>query len=409
MSPELIEDALGILHDIEMVGCVEGDPDGTDVGIAEAGGKVCHRVLRCRRVGEGLPGQPEDVRLGGISNPAAMLLTQGTQLNNIGRYDAAVSVLSKAIVAAPQAVEPHCEMAYALLKLRRGQQALKEAEVAVSLDPQYERPHRLRSIILIQLDRPQDALVAAETAVRLAPQLPSALYTLGNAQLKVKRVADAERTAENLVRIAPDWDLSHLLRGQVAIKRKQWEWAEASNRRALQIDPTNSIALNNLGVALQGQRRSKEALEIYQQAAQLDPNDEVARANIVRMVRPVSSLGLVWDFVRMALVPWAIPIVLVQMIVRYTRSAQRRAQLRPGAQIYYDREWAGARWHLARVLVAALVFIIGYVALAIAQARGWTFVATGIPVLLLLLLCIGIAFSSFIQRLPAEIGRRWKK
>jgi hypothetical protein len=30
-------------------------------------------------------------------------------------------------------------------------------------------------------------------------------------------------------------------------------------------------------------------------------------------------------------------------------------------------------------------------------------------VLLLLLLCIGIAFSSFIQRLPAELGRRWKK
>jgi tetratricopeptide (TPR) repeat protein len=344
-----------------------------------------------------------------VSNPAAMLLTQGTQLNNIGRYDAALSVLSKAIVATPQAVEPHCEMAYSLLKLRRDQEALREAEVAASLDPQYERPHRLRSIILNQLGRSNDALVAAETAVRLAPELPSGLYTLGSAQLRVKRVADAERTAENLLRIAPDWALSHLLRGQVALKRKQWKTAEDANRRALQIDPTNNTALNNLGVALQGQRRWKEALEIYQQAAQLDPNDDVAKANIVRMVRPVSGLGLVWDFVRMVLVPWAIPIVLIQLMIRFIRSARRRAQLRPGARIYYDREWAGARWHLPRVFLAALVFILGYAALAIAQLRGWTFVGTGIPTVVLLVICIGIAFSAVLQRLPAEIGRRWKR
>jgi hypothetical protein len=135
----------------------------------------------------------------------------------------------------------------------------------------------------------------------------------------------------------------------------------------------------------------------------------VAKANIVRMVRPVSGLGLVWDFVRMALVPWAIPIVLIQMTIRFVRSARRRAQLRPGARIYYDREWAGSRRHLPRVFLAAVVLILGYAALAIVQLRGWTFVATGIPVLLLLLLCIGIAFSAVLRRLPAEIGRRLKR
>lgn len=111
----------------------------------------------------------------------------------------------------------------------------------------------------------------------------------------------------------------------------------------------------------------------------------------------------------MALAPWAIPIVLIQLLIRFTRSARRRAQLRPGAQIHYDREWAGSRWHLARVVLAALVFVFGYAALAIVQTRGWTFVSTGIPVLLLLLLYIGIAFSAFRMRLPAEIGRRLKR
>jgi len=36
-----------------------------------------------------------------------MLLSQGTQLNTIGRYDAAVPLLSKAIAARPEAAAPH--------------------------------------------------------------------------------------------------------------------------------------------------------------------------------------------------------------------------------------------------------------------------------------------------------------
>jgi len=343
-----------------------------------------------------------------MSEPWRTLLAQGTQLNNIGRPTEAVPLLSKAIAASPQAVEPHCELAYALLNLRRPDDALKEAEVAASLDPQYERPHRLRSIILDRLGRPKDSLVAAEAAVRLAPALPSALYTLGSAQLRVKRTNDAEATAQNLLRIAPDWALSHILRGQVAIRRKQWTGAEEANRRALQIEPTNHIALNNLGVALQGQGRTKEALEIYQSAARLDPDDPLPKANMVRMVQPITGAGVAWNIFRVVIAPWAIPIVLIQMAIQHRRSQQRRAQLRPGARMYYDREWSGNLLHLPRLLAAAFVFVVGYLAIAVAQARGWAYVGTGIPVLVLFLFCLVIVISSTLQRLPAAIRRRWR-
>ena len=93
-----------------------------------------------------------------------MLLSQGTQLNTIGRYDAAVPLLSKAIAAQPEAAEPHCELAFALLHLGRANDALKEVGVAASLDPQYERPHRLRSIILNELSLHKESVAAAETA-----------------------------------------------------------------------------------------------------------------------------------------------------------------------------------------------------------------------------------------------------
>lgn len=343
-----------------------------------------------------------------MSEPWRMLLAQGRQLNNIGRPNDAVPLLSKAIAASPQAVEPHCELAYALMNSGRPVDALKEAEVAASLDPHYERSHRLRSIILDQLGRPKDSLVAAEAAVRLAPALPSALYTLGSAQLSVKRTNDAEATAQNLLRIAPDWALSHLLDGQVAIRQKQWTRAEEANRRALQIEPTNHMALNNLGVAFQGQGRTKEALETYQSAARLDPDDPLPKANMVRMVQPITGVGLAWNVFRVVVAPWTIPIVLIQMAIQYRRSAQRRAQLRPGARMYFDREWSGTLLHVPRLLAAAGVFVVGYLAIAVAQARGWTFVGTGIPVRVLFLFCLLIAISSTLQRLPAAIGRRWR-
>jgi hypothetical protein len=76
--------------------------------------------------------------------------------------------------------------------------------------------------------------------------------------------------------------------------------------------------------------------------------------------------------------------------------------------MYYDRAWAGNRFHLPRLLIALFVFILGYGAIAFAQFRGWAFVGTGIPVIVLSVLCIGIAFSAILQRVPAEIARRWR-
>lgn len=343
-----------------------------------------------------------------MTGEGALLLKQGEQLNGIGRYLDAAPILRKAIAAMPAAPEPRCELAFALMHLQLYRDALKELDAAAAADPDYERQYRLRSIVLGAMSRTTESLHAAQIAVRLAPQLPHALLTLGNAQLKAKRVSDAEITASTLVHLAPHWAPSHVLVGQVAIKRKKWNDAEASNRRALQIDPTQQAALNNLGVALQGQRRTKEAIEVYQRAAQLDPSDPVAKQNIVRLVRPTSGLGLTLDVVRMIAIPWAIPIVLARLMWQSVRSARRRQLLRPGAKLYYEREWGNAERVVKSVLLAVLVFIIGYAVLAFAQAGGWRFVDTGVPVLILAVICLIIAGSPWLESPAAGLVRRFR-
>lgn len=336
----------------------------------------------------------------------ALLLKQGEQLNSIGRYTDAMPILRKAIATMPDAPHARCELAFALLHLQAYRDALKELDAAAVADPEYERQYRLRSIVLTNMGRTDDSLRAAQIAVRLAPQLPHAILTLGNAQLNAKRIRDAELTASTLVRLAPDWASSHVLMGRVAIKKKRWSDAEASNRRALQIDPTEQAALNNLGVALQGQRRTNEAIEVYQRAAQLDPSDPVAKGNIVRLVRPVSGLGLTLDVVRMIAIPWSIPIILARLTWQSVRSARRRQLLRPGAKLYYDREWGNAERVVKPILLAVLVFIVGYAALAIAQARGWRVVDTGVPVLMLAGICLIIAARPWLAPPAAVLVRR---
>jgi tetratricopeptide (TPR) repeat protein len=341
-----------------------------------------------------------------VTGEGALLLKQGEQLNQIGRYADALPILRKASAVMPDAPQARCELALALMHLSAYREALNELDAAAVADPEYERQYRLRSILLGDMGRTDESLRAAQIAVRLAPQLPHALLTLGNAQLRAKRIRDAELTASILARLAPDWAPSHLLVGQVAIKRKKWSDAEAANRRALQMDPTQQAALNNLGVALQGQRRTQEAIEVYQRAAQLDPSDPVAKSNIVRLVRPTSGLGLALDVVRMIVIPWSIPIILARLSWQAVRSARRRRLLRPGARLYYDREWGTAERVVKRILVAVFVFIIGYAALAFAQVKGWRFVDTGVPALTLAVICLIIAASAWLASPAAGLLRR---
>jgi tetratricopeptide (TPR) repeat protein len=329
-------------------------------------------------------------------------LERGRQLNHLRRYEDALPLLSQAIAAEPQHPEPRCELALALMHLGRNPEGLKTIDAAISIAPQYERGYRIRSLILTGLGRDREALAAAEAAARLAPALPEALYVLGCAQLQAKRPADAQLTAANLAQLSPDWSHAHLLLGQVAIRRKKWKAAEEASRHALRIDPNLHAAHNNLGVALQGQRRTKEALAAYQQASQLDPLDPLPKANMVRLVRPTTGLGLALDLARMLLIPWTIPIILTRLIIQLVQSARRRSLLRPGAQIYYDREWGGQARTIAWLVTGAIVFVIGYIAIAIAQGAGWTFVATGIPVLTLLALSILIAVAPLLKSAVAK-------
>lgn len=202
------------------------------------------------------------------------------------------------------------------------------------------------------------------------------------------------------MRIAPELALSHFVIGQVAIAYKNWPIAETANREVLRLEPLHHGALNNLGVALQAMGRNAEALQAYQEAARLDPTDAVARSNVVRLVRPVHPQGLAIDAMLAVIAPLSLPYIAGKYAFRLIQSRHRRSQLRPGARVYYDRTaWIGGIVRAETLIAGAAVFGAGLISIGFAQAFGWTYVTSGVPVSVLFVASLAIAGSSALWRI----------
>lgn len=336
----------------------------------------------------------------GVQRTSAPLLARAHALNVEGRHGAALEFATKALTVDPDCAEPHCELAHALHQLGRNHEALAAADAAVRLAPNEEWPHRLRSVALLGLRQAPAAVAAAQMAVYLAPGTPYPMAALAQAQLSMRTLPQAYATALELVRIAPELALSHFVVGQVAIASKNWRIAETANREVLRLEPLDHAALNNLGVALQAMGRKAEALRAYQDAARLDPMDAVARGNMVHLVRPVEPRGLAIDAMLAVIVPLSLPYLAGKYIFRLVRSRHWRSRLQPGARLYYDRTaWVGGIVRAETLIAGAAVFGVGLISLGFAQAFGWTYVTTGVPVTVLFLASVAIAGSSALWRI----------
>jgi Flp pilus assembly protein TadD len=279
--------------------------------------------------------------------PLRALRSQAAALMNIGRYDAAIPLLSRAAAMEPDNPEIKCDLSLALMNTGRLQDADAMAKLTIASAPDYELGYRVRSIILCEAGRAKDAVALAKEAVRLDPPNPFANSVLAQAHLAAKENRQAWAAAQRVVELSPERSSSHNLVGLAAIGTKRWREAEQACREALRLDPTNWAPMNNLGVVLQAQGRRAEAVQAYERAAQMNPASRMARNNLVQAVGvqavgPVNPAGAVTDpvgtLILLIFSPWLIPLVLIEWLVGWLRSRSIRSKLSPGANEYYGTQ-----------------------------------------------------------------------
>lgn len=316
-----------------------------------------------------------------------LLLVRINTLEELGRWEDALSLLGQGLASYPESADLHLHMAHVLIRLDRADKALDHAGRAVALAPDDSRMHEYLAWVRLDLRDIPSALEAAQAAIRLDPQSPGALHVLCISLLERKRYRQASKIASQLLEIFPDSSISHLAVAHVAIARNRFRDAEGACLRTLSIDAESAEAKNLLAIALREQGRTDEAEAVLDATLSSMPADYQTRRQLERVVeslhQPISIFvipfalqfavlgGIVVYLGRWfgaVLVVAAIVAILFSLIVDRRRLKVRR----PAARAVRDRmsevsEAAGLRG-LAAGFTSLVITVM--VALAIGERRG---------------------------------------
>jgi tetratricopeptide (TPR) repeat protein len=134
------------------------------------------------------------------------------------------------------------------------------------------------AVALQRLDRREEALKELNVLVNREPANYDAIVTLGNLYRNNEDYADAASTYERAIALIRATEPGHwrvYYYSGIAYERlKQWEKAEKQFRRAIEISPNEAMVLNYLGYSMIEKKINlAEALEMVKKAVELKPND----------------------------------------------------------------------------------------------------------------------------------------
>jgi serine/threonine protein kinase len=216
MAPEQFEGIVSTKSDQYSLGCIAYElltgrkpfiaPDPISVGWKH----TKEAPVPPRQLNPLIPAHVEQAILKAMSKDRA---------NRYADVAAFINVLSVSnaphVVAAPTIIPPAktkeqwLEEGYALLNLKRYEEALVAYEQAIRLDPNYASAYHKKGEALYTLKRYEEALVAYEQALRLNPNYAYAYNNKGNALYNLKRYEEALAAYEQALRLDPNYALAY--------------------------------------------------------------------------------------------------------------------------------------------------------------------------------------------------------
>ncbi|MCB9897459.1 MAG: tetratricopeptide repeat protein [Planctomycetes bacterium] len=194
---------------------------------------------------------------------------------HLGReeWDDAIAAYEQALVVDPGYTEAHQNLAAALLRVGRPQDALAHVAEAERLGGVTARSAFTRGAALGELQRDDESRAALEECLRLDPSQADAHNLLGLAALRDGRLAEAETHLLAARDAAPDEARPRYNLGRLRELQERDGDAEALYREALAREPDYVPALARLGQLLARTGRIDEALAQLSRAADLRPDD----------------------------------------------------------------------------------------------------------------------------------------
>ena len=198
---------------------------------------------------------------------------------------AVLGLLGCAPTAAKKAIDsekdPQYQYEKGVIAWRYGlvDEALRYAQLAVSLNPNHAQAQNLVGLVQAQKGDINAAIAAFEKAVEAKPDFADAYTNLGNAYLDRLEMTKAGEAYQKAVDIDGNYKATYGL-ARVLYDQKKYEEALAMVMKSIAKDNRLASAYNLQGILLTQLNRRAEAVGSFESAFRLAPDDVTVRINL---------------------------------------------------------------------------------------------------------------------------------
>ena len=172
----------------------------------------------------------------------------------------------------PASATAHNNLAHALRRQGRLDEAISEYRRAIELDPNYQLGRYNLGATLVQKGDPASAIPLLEQALRADPNNPKAYYSLGTALEQTGHSEEAIAAYGRALRLQPDFFDAHTNLANLLLAHGDNGQAILHYRKAVELNPANPMAHYNLAVGLARLGRNSEAIEELRTVIRIDPS-----------------------------------------------------------------------------------------------------------------------------------------
>jgi tetratricopeptide (TPR) repeat protein len=213
-------------------------------------------------------------------NDADYQASLGAVLQDHGRADEAIAAYRQVLRLDPKSEEAHFNLARIFLDQNKLNEARPHFEQALVLKPDSAETHTNMGMLLVREGKPEEARVSYQRALSLNPDFFEALNNLGNLFCTGGRLDEARACYERAIALQPNLAEAHNNLGVVFRDLGRFDEAQACYARALTLKPDYADAHNNLGIVFRDQGKLDESAACHERALALKPDNSEAYNNL---------------------------------------------------------------------------------------------------------------------------------
>jgi len=214
----------------------------------------------------------------------------GLIAGQVGKYEIAIELISKALVFKPDYAEAHCNLGNAFRNQGRLEEAIVSYQKALALKPDFPEAYGNLGNALKEQDKLDAAIASYRNALALKPDFAEMHCILGNALNEQGKLGEAVASYRNAIAYKTDFAEAYSNLGNVLSEQGNLDEAVASFGNALKLKPNFAEAHSNLGNALRVQGKLDEAIASYRNALASRPDYAEAYGNLGNAFREQGKL-----------------------------------------------------------------------------------------------------------------------